>query len=41
MPQAIERSLATPITNPLFPAISGPGAAISLVVAMLVTLFVG
>jgi len=39
--QAIERSLATPITKPLFPAINGAGSAISLVVAMFVTLVVG
>src|SRR5438034_1990012 len=41
MPQAIERSLATPITNPLFPAIKGAGSAISLVVAMVFTLVMG
>src|SRR6478736_5828406 len=34
MPQAIERSLATPITSPLLPFISGAGSAISLVVVM-------
>src|SRR4029078_8605068 len=41
MPQAIERSLATPITSPLFPAIRAPGSAISLVVAMALTLVMG
>src|SRR5579871_5072489 len=30
MPHAIERSLATPITRPRFPAISGPGFAKSI-----------
>src|SRR5262249_38687501 len=38
MPQAIDRSLATPITNPLFPAINGRGSAISTVRAMAPTL---
>src|SRR5688500_8980689 len=41
MPQAIERSLATPITSPLFPAINGPGSAIFLVVAIALTLVMG
>src|SRR4029079_2860090 len=32
MPQAIERSLATPMMRPRLPAISGPGLAISVFV---------
>src|SRR5262249_39259187 len=41
MPQAIERSLATPITNPFFPAINGPGLATSFVEAIVHTLSIG
>src|SRR5262245_869684 len=32
MPHAIERSLATPMTRPRLPAISGPGRAMSVLV---------
>src|SRR5262249_54261556 len=35
MPQAIERSLATPMTRPRLPAINGPGWAMSLLVMTL------